>query len=243
MVRWPAMPLLKPFRALRYDVGAAGPLDDLVAPPYDVITPEMNARLLARSPWNAVRLVRPDQAEDAARALAEWQGDGILVREEQPAVWLLEEEFTGPDGVRRTRRGIAARARLEPYSGGLVLPHEGTFAEPKQARLELMRATRTKMSPILMLHHGTAPTPSGEPMLTAELDGRRQPRLAGDRPDGRRRRAGGRARSARSSQTGTIATRARSASTRRTAAPRPRTSSRFSSPRTTRGSRSSRHTG
>lgn len=171
MVRWPAMPLLKPFRALRYDVGAAGPLDDLVAPPYDVITLAVNALLLARSPWNAVRLVRPDEAEEAARALADWQRDGILVREDQPAVWLLEEEFTGPDGLRRTRRGIAARARLEPYSGGLVLPHEGTFAEPKEARLELMRATRTKMSPILMLHHGTAPTPSGEPMLTAELEG------------------------------------------------------------------------
>jgi uncharacterized protein (DUF1015 family) len=165
------MPLLKPFRALQYDVGAAGPLDDLVAPPYDVITPEVNARLLERSPWNAVRLVRPDRAEDAARALAEWRREGILVREEQPAVWLLEEEFTGPDGVARTRSGIAARARLEPYSGGIVLPHEGTFAEPKEARLELMRATRTKMSPIFMLHHGTAPTPTGEPDLTAELDG------------------------------------------------------------------------
>jgi uncharacterized protein (DUF1015 family) len=165
------MPLLKPFRALRYDVGAAGPLDDLVAPPYDVITPEVNARLLERSRWNAVRLVRPDRAEDAARALAAWKQQGILVREEQPAVWLLEEEFTGPDGVVRTRRGIAARARLEPYSGGVVLPHEGTFAEPKEARLELMRATRTKMSPIFMLHHGTAPTPSGEPDLAAELDG------------------------------------------------------------------------
>jgi uncharacterized protein (DUF1015 family) len=171
MVSWPAVPLLKPFRALRYDVGAAGPLDDLVAPPYDVITPEMHARLLARSPWNAVRVVRPDPPEDAAAALADWRGRGVLVREERPAVWLLEEEFTGPDGVRRTRRGFVARVRLEPYEAGVVLPHEHTFAEPKEARLRLFRAARTKPSPIFLLHHGTAPAPRGEPEVAAELEG------------------------------------------------------------------------
>ena len=171
MVSWPAVPLLKPFRALRYDVGAAGPLDDLVSPPYDVVTAEMEERLLARSPWNAVRIVRPEPPEDAARALADWQERGILVREERPAVWLLEEEFTGPDGVRRTRRGFAARVRLERYGTGVVLPHEHTFAEPKEARLRLFRAARTKPSPIFLLHHGSAPSPVGEPDLSAGLDG------------------------------------------------------------------------
>jgi len=171
MVSWPAVPLLKPFRALRYDVGAAGPLDDLVSPPYDVVTPDVHDRLLARSPWNAVRVVRPEPPEDAARALVDWRERGILVREERPAVWLLEEEFTGPDGVRRTRRGFAARVRLEPYEAGVVLPHEHTFAAPKEARLRLFRAARTKPSPIFLLHHGTAPSPGGEPDLAASLDG------------------------------------------------------------------------
>jgi uncharacterized protein (DUF1015 family) len=171
MVSWPAVPLLKPFRALRYDVGAAGPLDDLVSPPYDVVTWEMEERLLARSRWNAVRVVRPDPPEDAARALADWQERGILVREQRPAVWLLEEEFTGPDGVRRIRRGFTARVRLERYGAGIVLPHEHTFAEPKEARLRLFRAARTKPSPIFLLHHGTVPSPAGEPDLAASLDG------------------------------------------------------------------------
>ncbi len=173
MVSWPAVPLLKPFRALRYDEGAAGAIDDLVAPPYDVITPEARARLLARSPWNAVRLVRPDDPAEAARELADWQSRGVLVREEKPAVWLLEEEFTGPDGVRRTRRGIAARARLRPYGDGVVLPHENTFAAPKEARLQLLRATRVKPSPIFLLHHGRSPAPVGPvpPTLQATLDG------------------------------------------------------------------------
>jgi uncharacterized protein (DUF1015 family) len=171
MVSWPAVPLLKPFRALRYDEGRAGPLDDLVAPPYDVITPEARASLLARSPWNAVRLVRPDDPDDAARELADWRHRGVLVRDERPAVWLLEEEFTGPDDVRRIRRGIAARVRLSPYGDGVVLPHEGTFTAPKEARLRVLRAMRLKPSPIFLLQHGMAEAPSGEPDLAAELDG------------------------------------------------------------------------
>jgi uncharacterized protein (DUF1015 family) len=171
MVSWPAVPLLKPFRALRYDAETAGPLDELVAPPYDVITPEAHERLLARSQWNVVRIVRPDDPEEAARELADWQRRGVLVREARPAVWLLEEEYTGPDGVRRTRRGVAARVRLRPYGDGVVLPHEGTFSAPKEARLRLLRATRVKPSPIFLLHHGSAPIPEGDPDLAAELDG------------------------------------------------------------------------
>jgi uncharacterized protein (DUF1015 family) len=163
--------LLKPFRALRYDSERTGPLDRLVAPPYDVVTPELRERLLAESPWNAVRLVRPENPETAAADLARWQAEGVLVREERPAVWLLEEVFTGPDDVARTRRGLVARVRLEPYSEGRVLPHERTFEEPKRARLRLLRATRTKLSPIFLLHEGDAPASiRREPDLEASFD-------------------------------------------------------------------------
>lgn len=171
MVASEAMALLKPFRALRYDAGAAGPLDDLVAPPHDVIAPEDEERLLARNPYNSVRLVRPREPEDAARALADWRDRGLLVRERSPAVWLLEDRFTGPDGVPRARRGIVARVKLEPYSAGSVLPHERTFRSPKRGRLDLLKATRTKLSPIFLLHEGAAPQPAGEPELEATLDG------------------------------------------------------------------------
>jgi uncharacterized protein (DUF1015 family) len=165
-------PPLKPFRGLRYDPAQAGPLDRLVAPPHDIITPELRERLLATSPWNSVRLVRPDTAADAAAALAEWQSEGLLVREERPAVWLLEESFTGPDGVGRTRRGLVARVRLEPYASGRIRPHERTFEASKRTRLELLRATRTKLSPILLLHDGSPPAPAlGEPDLEATYGG------------------------------------------------------------------------
>jgi uncharacterized protein (DUF1015 family) len=170
MVAWLAVGFVKPFRALRYDAERAGRLDDLVAPPHDVITAEMHERLLAASPYNAVRLIRPDDPAEAARALVAWSEGGILVREGKPAAWILEEEFVGPDGVERRRRGLVARVRLEPYSTGHVLPHERTFADAKQARLPLLRATRTKLSPIFLLHEGDSPqTPSGPPVLAATL--------------------------------------------------------------------------
>ena len=167
------MALVKPFRALRYDVEAAGPLDRLVAPPYDVITPGVRERLLAASDYNVVRLIRPHEPDEAGRVFRDWAARGILVREARPAAWLLEDRFVGPDGVERTRRGIVARLRLHPYSDGVVLPHERTFAGPKEARLRLLRAVRTKLSPIFLLHDGAPPpsAPERPPDLEAALAG------------------------------------------------------------------------
>jgi hypothetical protein len=183
-----AMALVKPVRALRYAAGAAGPLDDLVSPPYDVISPELHEQLLARSPYNAVRLVRPDDPAEAARVLAEWQREGVLVREEEPSVWLLEEEFVGPDGVPRVRRSLVARTALEPYDRGVVLPHERSFPKPRRGRLRLLEATRTKLSPILQLHDGAGPPdrPPRPAELEATLDGvtSRLWRLPPDAADG-----------------------------------------------------------
>jgi hypothetical protein len=167
-----AVPLVKPFRALRYSE-TAGSLDELVSPPYDVISPAVHKRLLASSPYNSVRLVRPDDAAEAARMLKDWQDERVLVREGEPAVWLLEEEFEGPDGVQRTRRSLVARAALQPYEGRIVLPHERSFPKPREGRLELLRATHTKLSPILLLHEGPPPppAPSRPADLEATLDG------------------------------------------------------------------------
>ena len=167
------MALVKPFRALMYDVRKAGRLDDLVAPPHDVISLDDRKRLLARSPYNVVRLIRPDEPDDAAEALTAWRADGILVRDVRPGVWLLAEDFLGPDGRPRTRRGIVARVRLHPYSDGVILPHERTFGSSRETRLRLLRATRAKLSPILLLHEGPSPTLDGlgAPDIEATRDG------------------------------------------------------------------------
>jgi uncharacterized protein (DUF1015 family) len=172
MVTWRVVPHLKPFRALRYDPGTVGPLDAVVSPPHDVVTPDRHEALVTASPHNAVRLLNPENAGEAARLLAAWREEGALVRDEEPAVWLLEETFPGLDGGTRTRRGLVARIELTPYSAGEVLPHERTFERQKDARLELLRATRTKLSPIFLVHAGPPPSvPEREPELEATLDG------------------------------------------------------------------------
>jgi len=142
-----------PFRALRYGPAAEGPLDRLVAPPYDVISPAEREELLARSPHNVVRLTLPDSEEEAARTLTGWRRDEVLA-EEEPAVWVLQQDYVGPDGVARTRTGVVASLRVEPYERKVVLPHERTHAGPKEGRLRLLRATNVQLEPIFLLYDG-----------------------------------------------------------------------------------------
>jgi uncharacterized protein (DUF1015 family) len=145
---------VRPFRAERYDEAKAGPLDRLVAPPYDVISPSEREEYLARSPYNVVHLTLPDDEEQAGRDLADWRAQGVVAREEEPSFWFLSQDYTGPDGVRRTRSGLVASLRAVPYDRGIVLPHERTHSGPKEGRLRLLRATRTQLEPIFLLYEG-----------------------------------------------------------------------------------------
>jgi uncharacterized protein (DUF1015 family) len=144
---------LEPFRAVRY-AGAAGPLAELVAPPYDAVGPEERDRLVARSPFNVLHLTLPESPDDAARLYREWLADGILSREDEPAAWLLAEDYVGPDHVARERRGIVVSLAAEPYETGSVLPHERTHPRIREDRLELLRATRVQPEPIFVLLDG-----------------------------------------------------------------------------------------
>jgi uncharacterized protein (DUF1015 family) len=162
---------VRAFRAERYDEAKAGPLETLVAPPYDVISPAEREDYLARSPYNVVHLTLPDDEADAARDVADWRAGGVLMREEQPSAWLLSQDYTGPDGVQRTRSGIVASLRAEPYDRGVVLPHERTHAGPKAGRLRLLRATQMQLEPIFLLYEGDAvELPDCEPDLQSGGD-------------------------------------------------------------------------
>jgi uncharacterized protein (DUF1015 family) len=164
---------IRPFRALRYDEAKAGPLERLVAPPYDVISETEREEYRALSPYNVVHLTLPDSEEQAARDLRKWRESGVLVRdEENEALWALSQTYIGPDGVERTRNGYVVSLRIEPYDRGVVLPHERTHAGPKEGRLRLLRATRTQLEPIFLLHDGPrAEIPGRAPDL--EVDGDR----------------------------------------------------------------------
>jgi uncharacterized protein (DUF1015 family) len=149
---------VQPLRALHYEPGVVGELADVVAPPYDVIDADQRAALLARSPFNVVAVDLP-QAEPggddpyaaAGRLFESWQLQGALARDREPALWAHTQDYTGPDGRTRTRRGFFCRVRIEPYGPGRVRPHERTHPGPKEDRLRLTRATRANVSPIFSL--------------------------------------------------------------------------------------------
>ncbi|MCW3011324.1 MAG: hypothetical protein JWO90_1728 [Solirubrobacterales bacterium] len=159
---------LQPLRALHYDLDVAGPLQALIAPPYDVVDTDQRAALQARSPYNVVGVDlprgEPDPYEHAAKLLAEWQAERALVRDAEPALWALEQRYTGPDGSAKVRRGVLARVPVTDYGPGAIRPHERTHPGPKEDRLRLARATKANISPIFALHAGDAVGP-----LTAGL--------------------------------------------------------------------------
>lgn len=161
---------VRPFRAARYDEAAAGPLEQLVAPPYDVLDEAQRDAYRARSPHNVVHLTLPDSEEAAAEAWRAWQRAGVLVRDDEPSLWVLVQDYVGPDGVARARTGLVASLRVEPYERGVVLPHERTHRGPKEGRLRLLRATRVQLEPIFLLYDGPAPLtrPAGQPDIAVE---------------------------------------------------------------------------
>jgi uncharacterized protein (DUF1015 family) len=162
---------VRPFRAERYDTARAGPLEDLVAPPYDVISPVERLEYLARSPYNVVHLTLPDDEQQAAGDLAAWRTAGVLARDSDASAWALSQDYTGPDGVRRTRSGLVASLRAQPYEDGVVLPHERTHSGPKEGRLRLLRATQTELEPIFLLYEGDpVDVPRREPDLQSGGD-------------------------------------------------------------------------
>jgi len=172
------MPLVRPLRGLGYALdrfgsgeiparvrrpgevaasqGRVADLTDLVCPPYDVISDSQRATLLGRHPRNAVRLELSAEAAPhraAAEALAAWQADGTLSIRSRAAFYSYRYAATdAAEGVAQPEiRGILARVRLEPWGPGMR-PHEHTMPGPKEDRLGLLRATRTQLSPILVLY-------------------------------------------------------------------------------------------
>ncbi len=152
---------VKPLKALHYNLSAVPSLADVTAPPYDVIDAAGRAELLRRSSFNVVEIDLPeapgggDPYEHAAETLEAWTLGGVITADRDPAIWALTQDYSTPDGGRRTRRGFLSRVRITEYGPGLVRPHERTQPGPKEDRLRLTRATRHNMSPIFALHPGS----------------------------------------------------------------------------------------
>lgn len=156
------MAKIVPFRALRYRLDRIGDPASVMAPPYDVISPAMQADLYRRNDYNVVRLIlgqtpATDTENDnrytrAAADFRRWQEDSILVRDAAPSLYLYDQIYQLEDGSEITRKGFIALTRIEDFSSGVVKPHEKTLAGPKADRLLLTRACSANFSPIFSLY-------------------------------------------------------------------------------------------
>ncbi len=160
--------VLSPFRALRYDVAAAGPLPTLTSPPYDVVDADGVAALESANEHNVVRLILPREAPDAdqdryehaAALLVRWREERVLVPDEVPALHVYEQaspDTVGPDGRTvpgHVQRGLLGALGLTPAEDGIVLPHENTIARAVGDRLALYTAVGADLEPIFLVYDG-----------------------------------------------------------------------------------------
>lgn len=147
------MAVVKPFKGLRFQK-SAGPIEELVCPPYDIISEEERKSFLETNPHNVIRLELPKEGEDvykhAADVLKDWLKEGIVATEDSDKFYIYEEEFE-VDGVRRSFRGVIARVKLTEFSEGVVIPHENTLSAAKEDRFKLMCATGCNFSQVYCL--------------------------------------------------------------------------------------------
>ncbi len=152
---------IQPFRALRYDLQRVS-ASQVVTQPYDKITPAMQERYYAASPYNLVRIIlgRRESGDDgqnnvytrAAEYGRKWRTDGIFRQDAEPSIYLYSQTFTAPSGSKFARRGFIALGRVEDYSAKVVFRHEQTLSKPKADRLDLLRATRAHYEQLFLLY-------------------------------------------------------------------------------------------
>jgi hypothetical protein len=155
------MPDIQAFHALRYDLGHVGALSDVVAPPYDVISPELQDQLYERHPANVIRLIlnREEPGDDethhryqrAAHFFKTWRSDGVLQLDPDPALYVYHQSFHHA-GREFQRRGFMTRVRLERFGEGDIYPHEETHSAAKADRLRLTMACRANLSQVFGLY-------------------------------------------------------------------------------------------
>jgi uncharacterized protein (DUF1015 family) len=163
--------VVAPFTGVRFDPAAVGDLAAVTSPPYDVIDPDDAEHLERLDPHNVVRLILPrdrpgapgGRYAQAAGTLRDWLADGVLRPDPGPALYVYEQ--AGADVL---QRGLLAAVELRDPARRVVLPHEDVMAGPVADRLELMRATRANLEPILLVYDGGGPTAGVVDAVAAE---------------------------------------------------------------------------
>lgn len=149
------MALIKPFKGLRFNTSVAGEIEQLVCPPYDIISEEQRLAYIKENENNIIRLELPKDGENpyqtASDVLKDWINKDILAKEKENALYIYEEEFTAY-GKRAKVKGMICTVKIEEFSKGVVLPHEFTLSKAKEDRLNLMKATNCNFSQIYSLY-------------------------------------------------------------------------------------------
>lgn len=156
------MPVVAPFRAVRYNPEKVSSLADVVTPPYDVISHEQQESFYASDPHNIIRVELnkkrdSDHAEDnrytrSAGHFQAWRDEGVLTRDESPSFYLSETTYTDAEGNQQVRRGFFTMLKVADPHERKVLPHEKTFTAHKEDRFQLFKAVQANISPIFALY-------------------------------------------------------------------------------------------
>jgi uncharacterized protein (DUF1015 family) len=158
------MATIRPFNGTRYNTEKIDDLSAVISQPYDRVRHGLQDKYYDRSPYNVVRIIKgkertsDDEAHNvytrAREYYTSWLDEGVLMREDSPALYVLRQNFTLSDGTEKSRQGLIAAFELSSFDEGIVLPHEQTHAGPKVDRLNLMRATQVNFGHIFMLYPG-----------------------------------------------------------------------------------------
>ncbi|MGD8315074.1 MAG: DUF1015 domain-containing protein [Syntrophobacterales bacterium] len=156
------MPEIAPLKGLLYNQKLIGRMDQVITPPFDVISPEEQEMYHKRHPYNMIRLIlgqqQPGDNEEnnwyvrAAEALEAWQSEGVLIRDSKLAFYDYEIRYQESPDVSKTRQGFLCLVKLHKFSQGSVLPHERTYEATKSERLKLMLACNANLSQVFALY-------------------------------------------------------------------------------------------
>jgi len=157
------MAIVAPFRGVRFNPDKIKNLEDVVTPPYDVISEAAGTAFLEKNLYNMIQLDLRSASQggdgesgryaEARTRFDAWQEDQVLIRDDKPAIYLYYIDYTHPSGRRLTRKGLISLVGLAEFSEGIVKPHEKTFATVVAERLELMTACRAQFSQVFSLYH------------------------------------------------------------------------------------------
>jgi len=182
------MAIIKPFKGYLYNTESIKDISSVLAPPYDVISPEMQTELYSKSDYNMVRLILgkdedgPDSRYKKAKAiLDDFIKRDILTRDKEPCIYVYDQEYEAPEG-RKNRTGFIGLMKLEDPNDSKVLPHEHTFSNPKKDRLKLIKSVRANLSLIFTIFDDEGEkvigvldkVSSGKPLYDVDYEGVRQ---------------------------------------------------------------------